>query len=66
MRDAQEMARGLHIEEDRDGLRLIEMDLPGLLWKKCIETVGNICEGLGTRCLGGKPVSLDIGFDKER
>ena len=34
MRDAQEMARGLHIEEDRDGLRLIEMDLRGLLWTK--------------------------------
>ena len=34
MRDAQEMARGLHIEEDRDWLRLIEMDLRGLLWKK--------------------------------
>ena len=49
MRDAQEMARGLHIEEDRDGLRLIEMDLPGLLWIECIEMVGNICEGHGTR-----------------
>ena len=28
----REMTRGLHIEEGRDGLKLIEMGLRGFLW----------------------------------